>query len=73
MSGPSRGSEKTNYLIFKIAEDRPASLLGDHEILEKRGVLVAHPEEGRNNIDLRPGLVGDVTRTQCQIQVLNEE
>ena len=64
---------KTNYLIFKIAEDRPASLLGDHQILEKGGVLIPHPKEGRHHIDLGPCLIGDMTRTQSQIQVLDEK
>ena len=64
---------ETKYLIFKIAEDRPASLLGDHQILEKGGVLIPHPKKGRHHVDLRPGLVGDVTRTQGQIQVLDKK
>ena len=64
---------KTNYLIFKIAEDRPASLLGDHQIFKIGCMLIPHPKKRRHNIDLRPGLVGDVTRTQSQVQVLDKK
>ena len=36
-------------------------------------MLIPHPKEGRHHIDLSPCLVGDMTRTQSQIQVLDEK
>ena len=64
---------KNSYLILKFPEHGPPSLLRDHEILEIGGVLVADPQQRRDNVQLSAILGGDMPRTQGEVEVLHEK
>ena len=66
----TKESEKMNisiYQVFKVPQDLPSVFLGYHKLLEVTGKLVPDPKERRDHVDLRSGLVRDITRTESEM------
>ena len=60
-------------MTLKIPKNLPSSLLGNHQLLQVRSVLVPNPKERCGDVELRPGMSRHGTLAQSEVEILDEE
>ena len=67
MSINKNKKSKKTYLTLEIPEHLPTDLLGDHQLLQVRSMLVPNPKERCDDVNLGPRLGGHVPRAKSEI------